>query len=279
VKSVENMAISFLRKVHAAAAKGTVAEVRGALPLEVAYFLLNRKKRELIRIETDYEIAVTVKGKPSFLMNQLELEMIRREKSLPHEALPEEIVEASAEATEPALPPEEGAEAAVPAAEGAEIKKKKRRRKKKAKGEAEQQAGVEAVAMAQEHPGGETIPEETREEAGPVAEEGEDAGVVDELKPAEHKKKRRRRRRRGKGGAGEGEGATEAVSAPEPQPEPEPVSEPEPEPEPVSEPVSEPEPEPELKAEPVKKPRRKQAPRKKKAPADETEEDADKTGE
>jgi ribonuclease E len=36
VKSVEAMAVSFLRKVHAAAAKGTVAEVRGGLPLEVA---------------------------------------------------------------------------------------------------------------------------------------------------------------------------------------------------------------------------------------------------
>ena len=52
VKSVENMAISFLRKVHAAAAKGTAAEVRGSLPLEVAYYLLNRKKRELPRSKT-----------------------------------------------------------------------------------------------------------------------------------------------------------------------------------------------------------------------------------
>jgi ribonuclease E len=74
------MAISFLRKVHAAAAKGTAAEVRGELPLEVAYYLLNRKKRELAQIENDYDIEVTIKGKPSFLMNQLELLVIKREK-------------------------------------------------------------------------------------------------------------------------------------------------------------------------------------------------------
>src|SRR5512138_315966 len=80
VKSVESMAISFLRKVHAAAAKGTAAEVRGGLPLEVAYFLLNRKKRDLAQIENDYDIEVTIKGKPSFLMNQLELELVKREK-------------------------------------------------------------------------------------------------------------------------------------------------------------------------------------------------------
>jgi ribonuclease E len=277
------MAISFLRKVHAAAAKGTVAEVCGALPLEVAYFLLNRKKRELVRIETDYEIEVTVKGKPSFLMNQLELEMIRREKPLHLEALPEEIVEATSEATEPAPPTEERHEAA-PTAEGAEIKKKKRRRKKKAKGEAEHPAGVESAAMAAEHPGGETIPEEEREEAGPVAAEGEEAGVVDELKPAEHKKKRRRRRRRSKAGAAEGEGTGEVASAHEPAAESRPASEPEPEPEP--QPETEPEPVqkkadlPESPdAEPVKKPRKKPAPRKRKAPVDETEEVADKSSE
>ena len=79
------MAISFLRKVHAAAAKGTAAEVRG-LPLEVAYYLLNRKKRDLAQIENDYEIEVTVKGKPSFLMNQLDLELTKREKPLQMEA-------------------------------------------------------------------------------------------------------------------------------------------------------------------------------------------------
>jgi ribonuclease E len=68
VKSVEAMAVSFLRKVHAAAAKGQIAEVTWWLPLEVAYFLLNRKKRELAQIENDYEIVVTIKGKPSFLL-------------------------------------------------------------------------------------------------------------------------------------------------------------------------------------------------------------------
>jgi ribonuclease E len=294
VKSVENMAISFLRKVHASAAKGTVAEVRGALPLEVAYFLLNRKKRELVRIETDYEIEVTVKGKPSFLMNQLELEMIRREKPLHLEAVPEETVEATAEATEPTPSPEVKHEAAAPAAEGAEIKKKKRRRKKKAKGEVEQPAGVEAAATAAERPGGEPFPDEESEEAGPVAAEGEEAGVVDGLKPAEHKKKRRRRRRRGKGGAGEGEGSSEAARVHEPGTEVLAASEAEPLPEPEAEPAPapvlgpEPAPEPEQKkaelpespdAEPVKKPRKKPAPRKKKAPADEAKEIVEKPSE
>ena len=91
VKGVESMALSFLRKVHAAAAKGTAAEVHGSLPLEVAYYLLNRKKRELAQIEDDYEIEVTIKGKPSFLMNQLDLETVKRDKQPTQELPPAEV--------------------------------------------------------------------------------------------------------------------------------------------------------------------------------------------
>jgi len=130
VKSVEAMAVSFLRKVHAAAAKGQIAEVRGGLPLEVAYFLLNRKKRELAQIENDYEIVVTVKGKPSFLLNQLELEVIRREKPLREEA-----GELDSDLSSLIIAHDEAYETPVavaePQAEGIARKKRKRKRKKK----------------------------------------------------------------------------------------------------------------------------------------------------
>ncbi|MSN26427.1 MAG: Rne/Rng family ribonuclease [Geobacter sp.] len=100
VKSVEAMALSFLRKVHGAAAKGNIAEVQGGLPLEVAYYLLNRKKRELVQIENDYDIKVTVKGKTSFLLNQLELETVKREKSFVDESIK---IETSAAANDKAV--------------------------------------------------------------------------------------------------------------------------------------------------------------------------------
>jgi ribonuclease E len=206
VKSVENMAISFLRKVHAAAAKGTSAEVRGALPLEIAYYLLNRKKRELARIETDYDIEVTVKGKPSFLMNQLELELVRRERPPAADVQPEEMVEVSVAEAMQAQEVEEKPDLIGAPAEGGEVKKKKRRKKKKGKGEGEALPGGETAAMAAEHPLAETDLKTEWEELGPVAEEAE----ATEPGPAEHKKKRRRRRRRGKGGAAEAGAAAEA---------------------------------------------------------------------
>ncbi|MBJ6799632.1 Rne/Rng family ribonuclease [Geomonas propionica] len=174
VKSVEAMALSFLRKVHAAAAKGTVGEVVGSLPLEVAYYLLNRKRHELSQIENDYDIEVTVKGKPSYLLNQMELELVKREK-LPQEELPQERSFQAKTAKE---------EHAT--AESADGRKKKKRGKKAQEPEAASHP-IEAVPVAQvEEPAG---------EAHVVALEAE---------PEEHKKKRRRKRKRGKGGAAEG---------------------------------------------------------------------------
>ncbi|KAF0220346.1 MAG: ribonuclease [Geobacteraceae bacterium] len=213
VKSVESMALSFLRKVHGAAAKGTVAEVRGALPLEVAYYLLNRKKQDLARIETDYDIEVTVKGKPSFLMNQMEAELIKREKPPHVEVTPEMAGEAEAAAEEK---PEEakGEVLAVPA-EGGEAKKKKRRRgrkKPKAEGEAPLEGMPEEAAAEGELPAVEAQWEATAS-AEPVTAEGEFSG---EAYPEEGKKKRRRRKRRGaKPAAPEGVTA-EAVGEPLP---------------------------------------------------------------
>jgi len=203
VKSVENMALSFLRKVHAAAAKGTGAEVRGGLPLEVAYYLLNRKKRELAQVENDYDIEVTIKGKPTFLMNQLELEVIKREKPAVEE-----------EQTEP-VPVRSRVKVAaggeVAAGEGAVTEdgkgKKKRRRRKKGRGE-----GGEA-------PAGEQLPMETSEEEPPVtveapvvAEASAEVVLAEEGHGDEAKKKRRRRRRRGKGHSPEA-GADETAAA------------------------------------------------------------------
>ena len=214
VKSVENMAISFLRKVHASAAKGTVAEVRGGLPLEVAYYLLNRKKRELAQIENDYDIEVTIKGKPSFLMNQLEVELVKREK--PHHAEQPEQLEKPAKAVSAEEVATRGTAEEPPAGDEAKAKKK-RRRGKKGKGEGEP---VEAEVSAVEAP---DIAAPEAEEA--IAGETTEAALDEtEEHPEGAKKKRRRRRRRGKG-QGEAAGAEFPVTAAGAEPETTPLAE------------------------------------------------------
>jgi len=219
VKSVEAMAVSFLRKVHAAAAKGTVGEVRGGLPLEVAYYLLNRKKRELAQIENDYEIEVTVKGKTSFLLNQLELEIVKREK--PHL---DDVMKSEAEAEEahksvapfePAPQSTTVAESKNEVVEAAEGGKKRKRRKKKKKSSAE--TPIDTTATDQNDvdtdlddffPATEVAAEEFSD-SEPADNESEQAGKA---------KKRKRRRNRNKGhkvqGGSQDEASTEPVVEP-----------------------------------------------------------------
>ena len=200
VKSVEAMAVSFLRKVHAAAAKGTVAEVRGGLPLEVAYYLLNRKKRELTQIENDYEIEVTVKGKTSFLLNQLELETIKREK--PHL---DDVLKSEAEAEEAhkmAVPKEaspqsaaddtHGAETAVPAEGGK--KRKRRKKKKKVTGD----ANPDASALGNDETGIGISDDPSTGDASETAEAAASETADNESELSVKPKKRKRRRSRSK---------------------------------------------------------------------------------
>lgn len=188
VKSVEAMALSFLRKVHAAASKGTVAEVLGSLPLEVAYYLLNRKKQELAQIETDYDIEVTVKGKPSFTMNQMEVELLRREKAPHPEGVAEQAIEPREERRVAAREPmaKEIAEPTTAEPAGPGKKRKRRRGKKKGPGA---EAPLEAQASGEEA----AVAEKVEAAAEHAAEVAHGEGV-----PDEQRKKRRRRRRRGK---------------------------------------------------------------------------------
>ena len=202
VKSVEAMALSFLRKVHGAAAKGTISEVRGGLPLEVAYYLLNRKKRELTQIENDYEIEVTVKGKTSFLLNQLELEVVKRDKPrLDDFAKSEAEADEAPKAAKSASPPENADERDAPeenAGESAGVmeggKKRKRRRKKKKQGAPEIGSLPEIVVPpgSAEDVESEIAPDEAVSPDPAELPEASDEAIQETA----HKKKRRRRRGR-----------------------------------------------------------------------------------
>ncbi|OGU01360.1 MAG: ribonuclease E [Geobacteraceae bacterium GWC2_55_20] len=225
VKSVEAMALSFLRKVHGAAAKGNIAEVHGGLPLEVAYYLLNRKKRELSQIEDDYDIEVTVKGKTSFLLNQLELETVKREKPRADEiARVETEIETDPIAAVPikvsvkvAVDDEPQAEESA-ATEG--VKKRKRRRKKKKHGA--ESGLVEAASETAETADSDELIAPIPDALEAPAETGIDTAGAEGEAGAKPKKRKRRRSRKGHKEI-EAETATEAVDTVELH-EPEPAA-------------------------------------------------------
>jgi ribonuclease E len=199
VKSIEAMALSFLRKVHTAAARGNLAEVRGGLPLEVAYYLLNRKKRELAQIETDYDIEVTVKGKPSFMMNQMELEQFKKEKQAHQEPERDHAPEQpplAANDVETAAGPGDAPKLPLPG-EGEETKSKRKRRRGKKKPQPTAETSLDTEAAPLDETG------ETEEQARlvPAQEETvEPAASTDQTETEPQveavKKKRRRRRKR-----------------------------------------------------------------------------------
>jgi ribonuclease E len=203
IKSPEAQTVAFLRKVHAGVAKGQIGRVEGEIPLEVATYLLNTKREELVEMERQHNLSIFVRGRPDFVAGQVELTFIKREK----EELPAEAAE------EVPLRPAEGEPAAAviePAAELSETppatageesarKKRKRRRRKKPGEElpvshvaGETGASVEAPIPAA-GPSEGTAPAESfasgSAQTQPLPAESEEA--------ARKKRKRRRRKKPG----------------------------------------------------------------------------------
>jgi ribonuclease E len=71
VKSVESLAVLYLRKLSGLLSKGTGRHGRSCLVLEVtpqvAAYLLNRKRQDLCRLEEDYAVDIIVQSKESFM--------------------------------------------------------------------------------------------------------------------------------------------------------------------------------------------------------------------
>jgi ribonuclease E len=65
IMSVESTAVSFLRRIWKGVSKGGVSKVTGTLPMEIAAYLQNKKRKELAELETRYGISITLNGDPS----------------------------------------------------------------------------------------------------------------------------------------------------------------------------------------------------------------------
>jgi ribonuclease E len=86
IKSPISLALTILRRIRTEAAKETLASVKAALPMEVANYLLNQKRKEIARLEEDYAITIYLTGNAAARQNEYEIEFVKRE--IPFEALP-----------------------------------------------------------------------------------------------------------------------------------------------------------------------------------------------
>ncbi|MFH0845004.1 MAG: Rne/Rng family ribonuclease [Pseudomonadota bacterium] len=79
IRSVESAAISFLRRIWIGLAKGDVIQVNGSLPLEVAAYLQNRKRRELAELENRYGATITIHVDSNLSPEDGKLDFVKQE--------------------------------------------------------------------------------------------------------------------------------------------------------------------------------------------------------
>ncbi|KAB7740526.1 Rne/Rng family ribonuclease [Parvibaculum sedimenti] len=239
VRSVESMALHVLRGVEAEAAKGRAAAFTLKVPVEVAVYILNQKRANLLDIEERYGTSVYVEADASLKGSDHRVEhaearaLTRTRPAIgainietayteePEPVIEEPVVEEDEEEEEEASAQprerrgEEGDE---------EGPRRKRRRRRRRGGGRRDEEGTEAQAgqpaQGEARAEGEAPEGEEGDEDEDQAEETAGAEAGDEAGEAERQRKRRRRGRRGgrrnrgreEGGA---EGAAESAEASE----------------------------------------------------------------
>jgi len=212
IKSPESLALAFLRRIHAAMAKGKTARVIGRIPLDVASYLLNTKRDELVEMERRYQAEIFLHSDPAMRAEPGELEVVKREKTetarvalaeVPLRATADEqLIVARSDEPEAEEDDDETVEAGADAvAEGENGSKKKRRRRRRKKKPAEgdvaptEQSEIDAT-----------------EEVTPEAAEGTTGEAGDET-PAPPKAKRSRRGGRGRKKSADKSGEAQTAAA------------------------------------------------------------------
>ncbi|UCD86647.1 MAG: Rne/Rng family ribonuclease [Desulfobacterales bacterium] len=64
VPSAERLALEFLRRLRAETLKENIAQVKGIVPSNVANYLLNKKRKEIVDVEIKRNVAINIEGDP-----------------------------------------------------------------------------------------------------------------------------------------------------------------------------------------------------------------------
>lgn len=115
IKSIESNAVYMLRKIHESATGENVEKVDLLLPSEVANYIQNRKRWELLKIEKDCRIKIEITGQAGIPVNSYNLEISRREiVPEPEKEIPSRTEEAEKKESKPRKRPRPRRRAASP---------------------------------------------------------------------------------------------------------------------------------------------------------------------
>ena len=67
IPSTETLSVSFLRKMSLETLKEGISKAKGVVPIEVANYLLNRKRKELLELEARRNISISIEGDNSIM--------------------------------------------------------------------------------------------------------------------------------------------------------------------------------------------------------------------
>ena len=77
--SLEYTALGAFRKIESQAVKGDFSVLKVKLPYEIADYLLNRKRSEISKLESTYNVSIHISGSPDTPWDELKIETVTRE--------------------------------------------------------------------------------------------------------------------------------------------------------------------------------------------------------
>lgn len=185
--SLEYAALSAFRKVESEAVKGLYSEVKVILPHDIANYILNQKKAELLRLESTFGLVLHILGSGDILWDKLEMHNVIKAKDLTEPPYQEETApEAPPEATVDVPAQENPPEGEAPAS-----KKRRRRPRRRKPSEVRQEssipnddAAVVAVSVSTDQSGSD-LPENSVPDASLPVDAGKMESNLSESTPAE----------------------------------------------------------------------------------------------
>jgi ribonuclease E len=80
VKSVEMMALFYLRRIHTGASRKPIVRIDCRFPIDVAQYLLNNKRQEVVELEERYKVRVMITADPALKPSEHEILFRKAEK-------------------------------------------------------------------------------------------------------------------------------------------------------------------------------------------------------
>jgi ribonuclease E len=222
VRSVESTALRVLRALEEEGEKSKSAAIAVKVPTEIAIYVLNQKRHELTRLETEHRMEITFLPQDDMPAGQFEIERLKSrdpgerpksqavgiEAGFVHSDEPEPEYIEEADEEEPA---EDAAEAEPDSQDGEAADSEggsrgdgdgdgRGRRRRRRGGRGRSRRDREAQPRSEKEPRGEKEPRAEGEESGEATEQGAESVPENGQPQAGDEGGRRRRRRRGRRG-------------------------------------------------------------------------------